>query len=53
MKLSKWEMVHGAPGGINMPCLMQDTRLSPKNMLKWQIYRMELKKDLDTKPAIM
>ena len=30
MKLSKWVMVLGAPGGINIPCLMQDTRLCPK-----------------------
>ena len=27
MKLSKWEVVQGAPDRVNIPCLMHDTHL--------------------------
>ena len=26
-KISKWEVVKGAPDRVNIPCLMHDTRL--------------------------
>ena len=31
-KISKWEVVLGAPDKVNIPCLMHDTRLCHKDV---------------------